>query len=128
MGAVLPQILACDVPVVIDHFGAPDPAQGVASPGFQHVLRAVSQGTAWVKLSAPYRLGDIDPRRYVDALLDAGGAQRLMWGSDFPWISHEQYRGGIVYRDTLNWLHDWIPEPAARDIILRETPAHLFGF
>jgi len=124
----LPSILEQDVPVVIDHFGAPDPNLGIGGPGFKHVLDAVAHRAAWVKLSAPYRLGDTDPRRYVDALLDAGGAQQLMWGSDFPWISHEHYRGGIVYRDTLDWLRDWIPDKATRDVVLRDTPARLFKF
>jgi len=128
MSSVLPSILEQDVPVVIDHFGAPDPNLGIGGPGFKHVLDAVAHRAAWVKLSAPYRLGDTDPRRYVDALLDAGGAQQLMWGSDFPWISHEHYRGGIVYRDTLDWLRDWIPDKATRDVVLRDTPARLFKF
>jgi len=125
---VLPRLLAHGVDLVIDHFGAPDPEQGVAGPGFAQVLRALAAGQAWVKLSAPYRLGGVDPRRYVDALLDAGGPGRLMWGSDFPWISHEDYQGGMTFADSRRWLDAWVPEAAARDIILRDTPARVFGF
>lgn len=125
---VLPRLLAHGVDLVIDHFGSPDPEQGVAGPGFAQVLRALAAGQACVKLSAPYRLGAVDPRRYVDALLDAGGPERLMWGSDFPWISHEDYQGGMTFADSLEWLDAWVPDAAARDIILRETPARVFGF
>ncbi len=67
---VLPRLLDHGVDVVLDHFGCPDPDRGVSGPGFTQVLKAVRAGQAWVKLSAPYRLGGADPRRYVDALLD----------------------------------------------------------
>ena len=67
----------------------PDPAQGVACTGFQAALAGVRAGDTWVKLSAPYRLGGVDPQRYVDALLDAGGPQQLVWASDWPFVSHE---------------------------------------
>ena len=125
---VLPRILDSGVNVVLDHFGAPDAAAGIRGPGFQQVLHALATGRTWVKLSAPYRLGDIDPRRYVDALMAAGGPQRLLWASDFPWISHEGFDGGMHYRRCVDWLHEWVPDPAVRQIILTETPAHLFNF
>jgi predicted TIM-barrel fold metal-dependent hydrolase len=125
---VLPRLLAHGVDLVIDHFGSPDPEQGTAGSGFAQVLRALASGQACVKLSAPYRLGGADPRRYVDALLDAGGPWRLMWGSDFPWVSHEDYQGGLTFGDSRQWLDDWVPDAAVRDIVLRETPARVFGF
>ncbi|HYG45622.1 MAG TPA: amidohydrolase family protein [Bordetella sp.] len=125
---LIPRLLDHGVPLVIDHFGAPDPALGVDGPGFQQVLHAVASGRAWVKLSAPYRLGGVDPRRYVDALLQAAGPGRLMWGSDFPWISHEDYQGGPTFAACLRWLADWVPDEATRKIILCDTPAHVFGF
>src|SRR5688572_12318078 len=55
LAAVLPRIRGQGVKVVADHFGAPDPARGVACPGFQEVLRGVRAGDTFVKLSAPYR-------------------------------------------------------------------------
>ncbi|MBV7483372.1 amidohydrolase [Bordetella sp. BOR01] len=126
--AIIPRLLDHGVVVVIDHFGAPDPVQGVKGPGFAQVLRAVASGRAWVKLSAPYRLGSVDPRRYVDALLQAGGPGQLMWGSDFPWISHEDYLGGPTFAGCLQWLADWVPDEAAHKVILCDTPARVFGF
>lgn len=85
-------------------------------------------GRAWVKLSVPYRPGGVDPRRYVDALLDAGGPARLMWDSDFPWISHEGYQGGMTFANSLGWLDAWVPDTQARGLILRDTPARIFEF
>lgn len=125
LAKVLPAVRETGVKVVVDHFGSPDPVQGVACGGFKAVLDGVRAGDTWVKLSAPYRQGGADPRRYVDALLAAGGPQQLVWASDWPFVSHEDE---VTYRDCLQWLVDWVPNKAARRIILADTPAELFGF
>ena len=125
LATVLPAIRASGARVVVDHFGSPDPARGVACTGFQAVLDGVRAGDTFVKLSAPYRQGGADPQRYVDALLDAGGPQQLVWASDWPFVSHED---AINYRDCVQWLADWVPDEATRRIILAGTPASLFGF
>jgi predicted TIM-barrel fold metal-dependent hydrolase len=51
-----------------------------------------------------------------------------MWGSDFPWVGHEEHGGGIRYADCLAWLSDWIPQPAIRQVVLCDTAAAVFGF
>jgi predicted TIM-barrel fold metal-dependent hydrolase len=122
---VLPAIRESGVTVVVDHFGSPDPARGVACPGFRKVLEGVRAGDTFVKLSAPYRQGGADPQRYVDALLDAGGPQQLVWASDWPFVSHEDE---VSYRDCVRWLADWVPDDPTRRIILADTPVRLFGF
>lgn len=122
---VLPAIRDSGATVVVDHFGSPDPARGVACPGFQQVLDGVRAGDTFVKLSAPYRQGGADPQRYVDALLDAGGPQQLVWASDWPFVSHEDE---ISYRDCVRWLADWVSDDETRRIILAVTPVRLFGF
>lgn len=125
LAQVLPQVLRTGAIVVIDHFGFPDPTLRLECPGFRQVLDAVGRQRAWVKLSAPYRLGGVDPRIYVDALLAAGGPQQLMWASDWPWVSHEN---AFTYAQCLSWLEQWIPDAAQRATVLRDTPARLFGF
>jgi len=125
LAKILPAVRESGAKVVIDHFGSPDPAQGVACSGFKAVLDGVRAGDTLVKLSAPYRQGGADPRRYVDALLDAGGPQQLVWASDWPFVSHED---DVTYRNCVQWLVDWVPNEAARRIILVDTPASLFGF
>jgi predicted TIM-barrel fold metal-dependent hydrolase len=128
-GARLPPLLehlsTAGVKVVVDHFGRPDPAHGVACSGFQALLRTAKTGRVWVKLSAPYRLGAGDAFACATALLNAFGPERLLWGSDWPWTQHED---GMAYAYTLEWLAQWIPAEAARRRILWETPARLFGF
>jgi predicted TIM-barrel fold metal-dependent hydrolase len=125
LAKILPAIRESGVKVVVDHFGSPDPAQGIACGGFKAVQEGVRTGDTWVKLSAPYRQGGADVQRYVDALLDAGGPQQLVWASDWPFVSHEE---SVAYGDCVKWLADWVPDEAARRVILAETPVQLFGF
>jgi predicted TIM-barrel fold metal-dependent hydrolase len=125
LARILPRIRKSGVKVVIDHFAHPDPAQGVACTGFQAALAGVRAGDTWVKLSAPYRLGGVDPQRYVDALLDAGGPRQLVWASDWPFVSHENE---ITYPQCQEWLVQWIPDVGIRRAVLATTPAALFGF
>ncbi len=121
---VLPRIRESGVNVVVDHFGSPDPSLGEADPGFRATLKGIAAGDTWVKLSAPYRLGSVDARRYVDALLAAGSAQ-LVWASDWPFVSHED---DVTYDQCVRWLRSWVPDDATRRMILVDTPAALFGF
>jgi predicted TIM-barrel fold metal-dependent hydrolase len=122
----LPQIMQTGVRVVVDHFGSPDPVAQVDCPGFRTVLSGVASGRLWVKLSAPYRVGgNALAARYAQHLLAEGGAQRLVWGSDWPWTQNE---AGQSYRRCLESLEEWVPDAAARATILGETPLELFGF
>jgi predicted TIM-barrel fold metal-dependent hydrolase len=125
LAQVLPKLRASGVRVLVDHFGAPDPALGTQDAGFRAALAGVRAGDTWVKLSAPYRLGGADPQPYVDALLDAGGPAQLVWGSDWPFVSYED---AITYRQCVDWLAAWVPDAATRRIILVDTPRSLFGF
>src|SRR5207244_3611633 len=83
--ALLVPALEIGIKVVVDHFGSPDPALRLECAGFRALLDAVGKGQTWVKLSAPYRLGGADAALYARALLSAGGADRLLWASDWPW-------------------------------------------
>lgn len=127
-GPKLPILLApaleAGVKVVVDHFGTPDPALGVKCAGFRAMLAAVRERRAWVKLSAPYRLGGADPRPYAQALLDAGPDQ-LVWASDWPWT---QNSAGMTYAKCLQWLEQWVPDASVRTRILDDTPRTLFRF
>jgi predicted TIM-barrel fold metal-dependent hydrolase len=75
------------VPLVIDHFGRSTAAKGVQQPGFDRLLDLVRVGKAWVKLSAPQRISDLDDcqdaQAIARALVDANPA-RMLWGSDWP--------------------------------------------
>lgn len=124
MPEVLPALRRSGVTLVVDHFGCPEPGEGVASAGFGLLLGAVRDGLAFVKLSAPYRLRGADPRPYVETLLEAGGPGRLLWGSDWPFVGHE---GACTYQGCLDAFSGWVPDEAARQIILADAPKQLFG-
>lgn len=126
---LLPTILASEVKLVLDHFGCPDPDGGINSPGFIAMLDSMQTGRTWVKLSAPYRIAVADnesaAKRYAQAMLACSGAERLLWGSDWPWTAHEF---GMTYSLTREWLNDWIESEADRETILCKNPRDLFGF
>ena len=124
MPAVLPQLEASGVNIVLDHFAHPDPVEGIASEGFQAVLRSIGKGRTWVKLSAGFRLtwlstreGSPDPRAMDLAraaaarLLQEAGPERLLWGSDAPFVGHEK---SMTYADALASFAEWVPDPVAR--------------
>lgn len=122
LATLLPPLLESGVHVVIDHFGRPDPARGPSCTGFRCLLEAMEGGNVWTKLSAPYRLGGLDPVPLAHALLSAGGMERLIWGSDWPWT---QNAAGLTYASTLAWLEAWVPEEHQRAAILGDNPARL---
>lgn len=83
-------LLATGLPIVLDHFGSPDPALGVEQPTMQTLARMLRTGHCWVKLSAVFRVSkagapyqDLVP--YARALMQLR-ADRLVWGSDWPYI------------------------------------------
>jgi predicted TIM-barrel fold metal-dependent hydrolase len=110
--------------IVIDHFGRPDPAAGLADPGIKAMLAKADSGRIWIKLSGPYRC-EGHPDLYAREFLDAFGADRLMWGSDWPWTQHAQ---GKTFAKTLGWLSDWLPDASVRHVVLDTTPRALFKF
>ena len=128
-GADLPAVLdclwACEAPIVIDHFGRPDPELGAQDQSFLELQRRAGEERVWVKLSAPYRVSGCILQDHAWRLLDLLGPRRILWGSDWPWTQHED---GRDYDETLAWLERWVPDSAARDQILGETPSRLFGF
>ena len=117
-------IEAAGVKLVVDHFGRPSEPQGVNCPGFRELLAAIERGRTWVKLSAGYRM---EPRsavaRYAAALLEVGGGDRLVWGSDWPFAAFENK---VKYADTIASLAEWVPDPAIRRKIAGETPLRLY--
>ena len=127
---LLPPLIEAGVSVVVDHFGRIDPALGTADPGFAQLLAFGAGQRVWVKLSGAYRIGQGEdgPRHARDAaarLRDAFGAQRLVWGSDWP---HTQFEAVASPARALADLVTWIPDEAERAIVLGRTPATLFRF
>lgn len=121
---VLAPLLASGVNVVIDHFGHPDPANPLECAGLKAMLKAVDTGQCWIKLSGGFRLAGTaawrdDPHGDLDAvasqiathLIDQVGTDRLLWGSDAPFVGYEQR---LSYERVLTSYRSWLPDPAKR--------------
>ena len=87
--ALLPPFIESGVRVVVDHFGVPLREEGASGPGMDALFRAVAVGNCWVKISAGFRLPLANAQACTDRLLAEAGAERLLWGSDAPFINHE---------------------------------------
>ncbi|MGN8138380.1 amidohydrolase family protein [Paraburkholderia sp. 22099] len=128
LAPMLDRLLEAGVPVVVDHFGRPDPDQGIRDPGFEALLRYGKSGRIWVKLSAAYRCAAGDSsfvREATKQLLEHFGAGRLMWGSDWPHTQHERMTD---YGQSLSMLMELGLDAAAIDAILCTTPQSFYGF
>ena len=117
------------VPVVVDHMGRMEHRHGTRHPGFQALLRGLSEGRLWAKVSGTYRLGATGPdyleaRPFHDALV-AANPQNLVWGSDWP---HPRPEGPLPdAKHLLDVFCDWT-SAANRQAILSDNPARLYDF
>ena len=117
---------------VIDHAGKFISPVSPDSTVFKALLSLIDRGNCYVKLSACYETSISGPPDYEDvgslsrALVDHA-ADRIMWASNWPHVSAtaQSYPddGALV-----DLLPNWIPDTAAQQQILVDTPAELYGF
>lgn len=124
---VLPALLEYIPHVVLDHFGLPanvNPTDGVV----RQILSFGATRRVFVKVSAPYRFlrtgHALQP--LLLAYLDAFGAERLMWGSDWP---HTQFES----LGNPNWALDELQEVIGTNnfkynTIISGTAQNLYAF
>jgi 2-pyrone-4,6-dicarboxylate lactonase len=117
------------VPIVIDHFGGCDSADGVSGAAFRALLRLVEGGNCYVKLSAAYRIstppwGAVRPMAQT---LIAAAPNRMLWGSDWPHIAVTDPALMPSTEATLDLITDWTDAAAVHRQILVENPAKLYG-
>jgi predicted TIM-barrel fold metal-dependent hydrolase len=118
--AVASHIAETGVDLVIDHFGWHDPAPGLAAPSYQGMLKLLERSNAWVKMTSGYRHPDEHhpdwslPVEYAQDLLRRLGPQKLLWGSDAPFIGHEQVAS---YQLAIERFRLCVPDPAQRHAI-----------
>lgn len=117
------------VPIVVDHMGHLSVSHGVAAAGFQGMLRLVSEGRCWVKLSGAYRMSAAghpwtDTLPFAQALVRAN-PERLVWGTDWP---HPSVQVMPNDGDLVNQIPEWLPTEDLREQVLVRNPARLYGF
>ena len=124
---MLPFLLDGGHKVVIPHYGMFDRTLGPArDPGFKVLLESAKTGRVFVVMCGAYRVGPERARLAAPMLLDAFGAERLMWGSDWPHTDTDLNRV-TTYPITLRTFEDWVPTEAVRRSILIDTPTKLYG-
>ncbi len=129
--ALEPVLQSLPVPLVIDHMGRIDPAQGVSSEAWDSLRRLLDGGSTWVKLSGAYMRSAVQGPGYADTLplgraLVQAAPERLVWGSDWPHTTEPQ--GTVNDADLVDLLQAWVGTDAAMDRILVDNPARLYGF
>jgi predicted TIM-barrel fold metal-dependent hydrolase len=89
LATILAKLSHSGVKVVVDHFGFPDISAGLRCSGFRAVLKSLESGRTWVKLAAYHRMADTTVL-YTTELLRLAGTERLLWGSDWPFIAAKE--------------------------------------
>ena len=140
--AIKDLVMASPVPVVFDHFGGAQAAQGIEQPGFADLVELVKSGKAYVKISGAYRSSKLGPD-YTDCIplaqsLIAANPDRIVWGTDWPHPDSVTPPGKQISDVTplfqiddgrlLTQLPVWAPDAAIRKKILVDNPAQLYGF
>jgi predicted TIM-barrel fold metal-dependent hydrolase len=124
-----PALLRMNIPLVLDHMGYFNAALGVAEQGFQSLLRLLGSGRVWVKLTAirnSRRAPLYDDLRPFHEALVREAPDRLIWGSDWPYINMNDDPpdvGALV-----NLLDTWLDDDVSRMKIFVTNPASLYGF
>jgi predicted TIM-barrel fold metal-dependent hydrolase len=98
---------------------------------FQQLLQLSKYPTVHVKISALFRLEDDPSGKYTQVyqqrflpLLQAYGAQRLMYGSDFPYVTEKDPN---AYRKMCQLVATWCPDTESKNAIMGGTAERLFG-
>jgi len=114
----------------VAHFAMFRETVGDAAAGFRRFIAFLNRGErrCWVKLTAPYRIAT--PPHYEEALpvaqaLVAAAPDRIIWGSDYPFLSNADRVNAI---GLVNQIPRWIPDEATRQQVLVDNPVQLFGF
>jgi predicted TIM-barrel fold metal-dependent hydrolase len=110
--AVLDQLGATGVKLVVDHFGALGSGIEDVTGQIDMIARAAEKARLWVKLSSGFRFDDPErPKALAGLLVKRLGADRLFWGSDAPFVGHEH---GMSYDRALAWFREWLPDAKDR--------------
>ena len=120
------------VPIVIDHFGKVDLAQGVDHPTARALLDLLGEPNIWIKVSgSPDRISAGATPEQLTTMAQAMIARapnRVIWGSDWP--HSDVFEPGRMPNDgdLMNMVQGFAPDEATRGKILAENPARLTDF
>lgn len=124
-------IRALPVPVVIDHMAGFDVHGGLDEPGFRVLLDLLAEGRVWLKLCAYRNLLSLEDRDgWAEALrpfqeaLQEANADRLVWGSDWPYLNVKAPPDGAWL---LQLLHETVGDGGVARRILQDNAQALYN-
>ena len=122
-------ITSIEAPVVIDHIGRIDIAEGLQGKTFAVLRRLLDRGNIWVKLSGIDRITK-ESYPYADAIafprnLAAHAPERVVWGTDWPHPNHNAVPND---GELVDLIAEIAPDARTRQLMLVDNPAKLFGF
>ena len=129
IGDMTPALRRSPVPVVIDHMGRVDAAQGLNQPAFSQLLALLKDKNIWVKVSGCERASR-QPSPWKDALplarkLVEEFPERTLWGTDWPHPNLREIPDDGVMVDNLAEI---APSEKRRQALLVDNPARFYGF
>jgi len=106
-----------DLAYVFDHFAHADAADdpGESYAGFEPLAEydRVAIKVSEVAHTSNEAYPCEDAYDHLRWLLDTFGRERVVWGSDFPNVSHSEF-GSMTYEETLSWLKE-VPFLSTKD-------------
>ena len=120
--------------IVFDHLGRIPLPEGVTSTAFAVIRRLIDNGRTWVKLSGAYLVTRLGAPSYADVTELArayvtAAPERVVWGSDWPHaVASAGQKPMPDDAELFDLLLDWAPGERARERILVDNPAELYGF
>lgn len=129
--AMEPLLASLPTPLVIDHLGRMDPADGAEGPAFDTLRRLLDGGRTWVKLSGIYMRSREGAPGYADTFalgeaLVRHAPERLVWGSDWPHTTEPA--GSVDDADLVDILLAWCGTDETLHRVLVDNPQRLYGF
>jgi len=122
-------ITSIEAPVVIDHIGRIDIAEGLHGKAFSVLRRLLDRGNIWVKLSGTDRISK-QKYPFADAVafprdLAKHAPERVVWGTDWPHPNHNAVPND---GELVDLIAEIAPDERTRRLMLVDNPAKLFGF
>ncbi len=111
LAKMLPALQDQGVKIVIDHFALLRSEGEMEGEGFVAAMKSIENGRTWIKLSAGFRLPPAAIARYAARLLQVAGPERLLWGSDAPYVGCEDR---MTYAAALQMFYDIVPDERTR--------------
>ncbi|HEY3812598.1 MAG TPA: amidohydrolase family protein [Caulobacteraceae bacterium] len=126
-----PRLARLDLPVVIDHMGAPSPASGVDHADFAAAIELANLDHCWIKLSGAYRFSEAgapydDLTPFVGALI-AAAPKRTIWAADWPNVALSDPARMPQTGAQLDALARQIGDANQLHAVLVDNPLALFG-